>query len=131
MHITACSCRIDMLSRRTESPSKVTCACGPTHRRLLGGQICGQVKLAAGALLAQVDHALKLVVCTEAPAALVGVVECWSLHITILTLMTGQSTAFKAGTMMAPGFRVIRGQHTFRIPCTCKPRWSGYEIIDA
>ena len=47
---------------------------GP-HRLLLGGDSGGQVELAAGALLAQIDHALQLVVRAEAPAALVGVVE--------------------------------------------------------
>ena len=58
---------------------------GQPHRLLLGSDSCGHVELAAGALLAQVDHALQLVVRAEAPAALVGVVEgrrlCTGSHL--------------------------------------------------
>jgi len=131
MHITACSCKIDMLSGRTESPSEVTRACGHTHRRLLGGHICGQVKLATGALLAQVDHALKLVVCTEAPAALVGVVECWSLHGTVLYFDEQANHGIK--NWHHDGARLQGNMWPAHIwgPCTCKPSWSGYEMIGA
>jgi hypothetical protein len=46
----------------------------------LGGHSHGQVELAAGALFAQVDHAIQLVIRAEAPPALIGVVEGRRLH---------------------------------------------------
>ena len=46
----------------------------------LGGHSHGQVELAAGALLAQIDHAIQLVIRAEAPPALIGVVEGRRLH---------------------------------------------------
>ena len=46
----------------------------------LRGHSHGQVELAAGALLAQIEHAIQLVIRAEAPPALIGVVEGRRLH---------------------------------------------------